>query len=269
MPDNLAALARLQDERILVTGAAGSIGAALLDAFIWARHPEVLPTDIRSMDVTRRSMLDATFSHFRPTLVFHLAGAKHAPLGEEDPAAAAQVNITGTRNVLEQAARFGGRVVTASTCKACNPETAYGATKLIAERMTLNAGGSVARFYNVRESCGNVFELWETLPESAPIPVTPCKRRFMGVDEAVWLLLMAAVLEPGRYTVSGTRSESMADVARELYPGRPIVHIPARRGDRLEEPVRATNERVGEAAPGIWRVVSPHDAAEVRETVAA
>ena len=268
MADSFAALTKLTGERILITGAAGSIGSALAASLV-ERDVSVLCTDVHTMDVTRRSALDAAFSGFHPTLVYHLAGAKHAPLGEEDPAEAAKINITGTRNVLEYAEKFAARVVTASTCKACNPETAYGATKLIAERMTLNAGGSVSRFYNVRESCGNVFELWANLPPDEPLPVTPCKRRFMSLSDAVQLLLTTASLPPGRYTLAGTKLEPMIAVAWELYPDRKTTMIPPRRGDRLEEPEFAAQETAEVVFDGIYRVVSPHDAAEVMEAVAA
>lgn len=260
---------RLEGERILVTGAAGSIGTRLVEKLLWSHSSLVEPTDRDTMDVTSYLDVEFAFTQFRPTLVFHLAGAKHAPLGEEDPTEAAAVNITGTEQVLHCARNYGARVVTASTCKACNPETAYGATKLIAERMTLNAGGSVARFYNVRETCGNVFAIWKALPASEPIPITACTRRFMSVDDAVRLLVWCAVLEPGRYTIAGARSENMWTVASQLYPGRAVRPIPLRRGDRRDEPAWATQETVSAAAPGIVRVVSPHDQAAVAEEVAA
>ena len=252
----------LQDEHILITGAQGSIGSALAKAL-----PHAVATDKDTMDVTK-SHTWLAITEMRPTLIFHLAGAKHAPQGEEDPNEAAQINIFGTQNVLWAAEDVGARVVTASTCKACNPETAYGATKLIAERMTLNAGGSVARFYNVRESAGNVFEIWRAIPEDEPIPFTACKRRFISIDEAVRLLLWSAVLHSGRYTLSNAVSVEMEDVAEATYPDRPRVQIPRRRGDRAEEPLMAKQERpYSTRAPGIIRVVSPHDL--VREAVAA
>jgi FlaA1/EpsC-like NDP-sugar epimerase len=251
--------------RALVTGAAGSIGSALVSAL----SGDVLTTDRDSLDVTDAFETKRAVRAFEPTVIFHLAGAKHAPLGEEDPWEAAEINICGTRNVLEAAADVGARVVTASTCKACNPETAYGATKLIAERMTLNAGGSVARFYNVRESSGNVFELWRAIPEDEPIPVTPCSRRFMSIDEAVNLLLRCAVLPSGRYTVAHAESESMETVARQLYPGRALTFIPPRRGDRLEEPAWASQERAYHEVEGILRIVATHDLEPAREALAA
>lgn len=259
----------LDGARVLITGANGSIGQAL-SAHL-GRH-NVLPTDVvgvLDLDVTSPSAVYVRFMQFKPTLVFHLAGAKHAQLGEEDPAEAAKINITGTSNVLYEAAKYGARVVTASTCKACNPETAYGATKLIAERMTLNAGGSVARFFNVRESSGNVFELWRDLPESAPIPVTPCLRRFMSMDDAVRLLIHAAEAPSGRYTVSTAKLQAMAEVASETWPGRQQVKIAPRRGDRREEPALSSCEWVSLPVGGIVQVTSPHDIEHAREEVAA
>jgi FlaA1/EpsC-like NDP-sugar epimerase len=245
--------------KTLVTGADGSIGSVLVRALNLKYSAAVLGTDRDTMDVTDARTVGRVVSNFRPGVIFHLAGAKHAPLGEEDPWEAANINITGTRNVLRAAKWSGARVITASTCKACNPETAYGATKLIAERMTLNAGGSVARFYNVRESSGNVFELWRAVPKLDPIPVTPCRRRFMSVSEAVRLLLRCVELPPGRYTLANVRSEEMAGVAYELYPGRAMTFIPPRRGDRLEEPVMASQEMSFEIGEGIWRIASTHD----------
>lgn len=256
-------------ERVLVTGASGSIGTALIDKLLEWEHSAIRATDKDTMDVRRADEVAQRFAEFMPTLVFHLAGAKHAPLGEEDPLEAAAVNITGTHNVLQAAFECDARVVTASTCKACNPETAYGATKLIAERMTLNAGGSVARFYNVRESCGNVFELWSKLPEDFPIPVTPCKRRFMSLEEAVRLLMFAAVAAPGRYTIAGKPSETMASVAKWYYPRREQVEIPPRRGDRLEEPEYATQETAFPVELGMCQILSPHDADIIADLVAA
>ena len=111
---------------------------------------------------------------------------------------ALEVNVLGTRNVLAHAPE-GSHVVTASTCKACEPETAYGASKLVAERVTLNAGGSVARFYNVVESSGNVFEIWSELDPSEPLEVTPCRRYFISLAEAVSLVVWTAILPPARY----------------------------------------------------------------------
>jgi FlaA1/EpsC-like NDP-sugar epimerase len=171
-----------------------------------------------------------------------------------------EVNGIGTANVVAAARMLGARVVTASTCKACDPETAYGASKLLAERLTLAAGEVVARFYNVVETSGNVFEIWDQLADGDPIPVAACRRYFVSIEEAAALTLWAAVLPPGRYTIDPGEPRWMEEIARDLYPGRAIEQIPPRRGDRVIEPRHAGSERVEPVAGVVERVWSPHDA---------
>lgn len=242
----------------LVTGAAGSVGAALCPV-LRERGWNVLALDIGELDVRDSERVRHFVAAFTPDVIVHLAGAKHAPEGELDPAGTATTNITGTANVLAAAAQYGARVITASTCKACDPETAYGATKLVAERMTLNAGGSVARFYNVPESGGNVFRLWESLPEDAPIPVTDCRRYFITMDAAVTLVIACLTLPAGRWTIDPGAPQWMRDVAARLYPGREIIEIPARRGDRRIEPLCAASETLSPYGTDLVRIVSPYD----------
>lgn len=256
------------DVRVLVTGAAGSVGQALCPVLKEVGH-RVCETDIDTMDVRDASLVRRLVELDAPDVIVHLAGAKHAPEAELDPAGTATTNITGTANVLAAAAAVGARVVTASTCKACDPETAYGASKLIAERMTLNAGGSVARFYNVPESGGNVFRLWESLPADAPIPVTDCRRYFISMQQAVGLVVMCLRLPAGRWTVDPGEPWWMRDVAARLYPGREIMMVPARRGDRRCEPLCAQAETFTPSSWGLARIASPYDPPETTMAVAA
>lgn len=258
-------LSRLQGERVLVTGAAGSVGAALVPVLKSAGIEHVVTDiagDARFVDVCDPAGLLRVCDEFGPSVILHLAGAKHAPDGELNPRHVGRVNIEGTACVL--AAAGGARVVMASTCKACDPETAYGASKLIAERMTLNAGGSVARFFNIPETCGNVFRLWEALPEDETLPVTECWRYFQSLERAVELVLWAAVLGPGRYRVDPGQALSMSEVAANLYPGRRQVRVARRRGDRTVEPLQALCESASEVVPGVLRVVNDHDRQRTR-----
>jgi FlaA1/EpsC-like NDP-sugar epimerase len=244
--------------RILVTGAAGSIGSALVSRLRRLGF-DVCATDIHNLDVTDSGQVRAGFHLAEPDLIYHLAGAKHAPEGESDPAHVAMVNVAGTENVLAHAR--GVKVVLASTCKACDPETAYGASKLIAERMVLNYGGVVVRYHNVRETSGNVFRLWEQLPDNAPVPWTDCWRYFIGIDEALSLTVAARSFPSGRYAVRPGLAQHMHTVASSVYPGRDLVEMPARRGDRYREPLVAACESYAAFSPGVLKITGQHDPA--------
>src|SRR5262245_26358592 len=126
---------------ILITGALGSLGTALLAA-LDGRPEAVVTTDMGNMDVRVPGVVNAVVKKHQPTLIYHLAGAKSAPGGEQEPWNTTLTNVAGTWHVLQAAEQVGAKVITASTCKACDPETVYGSSKLIAERMTLAAGGS-------------------------------------------------------------------------------------------------------------------------------
>ena len=242
--------------RAFVTGVCGSVGQALLAA-LYARGDATDGTDlVYGTDIRDAPRIEREIAQARPDVIFHLAGAKHAPHGELDPLETARINIEGTANVLD-AAPEGCRVILASTCKAANPETAYGASKLIAERMVLNAGHSVARFYNVREASGNVFEIWAGM--EPPLPATPCYRYFITMARAVDLLLRVAELPPGRYTVDPGESRPMHEEAEALVGRANVRLISPRRGDRLREPRTATGEWLESLGDGLERINSWHD----------
>ena len=253
--------ATLLPARILITGAGGSLGSAIIER-LDAVGPKVYATDVDDLDVTWPET-PHRIQEITPDVVLHMAGAKHAPAGEEDPAHPFRVHVEGTANVLRGAERIGARVVMASTCKACDPETAYGASKLVAERLVLNAGGTVVRFHNVIETQGNVFEIWQGMVDDdpQPLPVTPCSRRFITTNEAVSLTLWAAMrTQPaGRYICWPTLSRDMRDVLHDVWPLAPFREIPPRRGDRMHEPEHARCESLEIADCGVARVENPHD----------
>ena len=246
--------------RVLVTGGEGSVGSALRDTLVWLAHT-VRYTDVRTMDVRDERQVMSQFINFEPDLVLHLAASKHAPLGEEDPYEVTRTNIVGTKNVLDWCDRVGARCVMASTCKACDPETAYGSTKLVAERMALNQGHCVVRYYNVVETSGNVFQIWR---ETGQLTYTECERRFTSLNEALHLTLWVAALgENARYTLTTTVSRKMRDVLASCYPDSENHYrrVPLRRGDRVTEPQHATCEQMESVTGWEWisRVVNPHD----------
>lgn len=247
-------LLKFQNKKILVTGANGSIGRRLFDR-LRSVNRHVQGVDLRpGHDVRYGNILHDGFIH-DADIVFHCAAAKSATDGETNPYRTAQANIEGTKNILRYSP--GARVILASTCKACDPETAYGASKLIAERMVLDAGGSVARFYNVVESSGNVFEKWER--ETGKIWATDCWRYFISLEEAVSLMLATALERPGRYTFAPGAPRHMLKVAQDLYPDRELVIADRRRGDRPAEPERSACERIELVRDRLMQVRSPYD----------
>ncbi len=247
--------------KALVTGAAGAVGSRLLPALEEAGW-RVDATDLDSMDVTDSGEVWTWMNQTHPDVVFHLAGSKLAVDGELNPEGFARVNVTGTGNVVRAASAVGARMVFSSTCKAADPETAYGASKLIAERIVLNAGGVVARFYNIPECGPSVFTVWAALDPAEPVPYTDCWRHFTTVDDAVGLLLRCADLPSGRYALNPGSPRHMRWVAAQTYPDRLLMEIPRRRGDRAREPLMAACE-IAQEEDGVWKIVGAHDPALV------
>ena len=237
-----------KDERILISGANGSIGTALADRLKSYSGIKYLTTDIEGdheyMDVTDFQNVFSVINKFQPTIVVNIAGAKHAPLGEREIWKTLSVNTIGMKNIIDSSP-MGCKVILASTCKANNPEIVYGASKLIAEKMALRAGGSVARYFNVIETSGNVFEIWEKLDEDMPIKVpAKCERHFISVEESVGLIIYTMIAPQGRYIINSPTKRNMQDIANDLYPNREKVSIPPRTGDRLCELFKSSSEEI-------------------------
>ena len=259
--DNSGDLAVLSKARVLITGGLGSLGQEVTKTFE-AAGIDFLSTDVEDCDVTNRAQLFGRVEGYKPTHIMHLAADKHAPEGELYPEATFSINTVGTLNVFEAAAKVGAVVTLASTCKSCDPETVYGSSKLIAERITLNNGGTVARFYNVVNTAGNVYEIWGSQASDSKIEVADCNRYFISALEAQSLLIRCVALSsssPGRYIFEPGISHFMPDIAKRLYSSRELVHIPPRRGDRRVEPLKATSEKMIPVVERLMRVESPHD----------
>ncbi|MHB8926880.1 MAG: polysaccharide biosynthesis protein [Bacillota bacterium] len=185
--------AYLEGERVLVTGAGGSIGSELCRQIARRRPQSLLMLDnhengvyelglelagrapaercadgrpdssentlkrtVIIADIRDRDKIESIFETFRPTVVFHAAAHKHVPLMEAYPEEAIKTNVYGTRNVADMAAQYGAkRFVLISTDKAVNPKSVMGATKRMAEMIIQSYNGSTqCRFVAVR--FGNV-----------------------------------------------------------------------------------------------------------------
>jgi len=269
-------LGPFRDQSILVTGAGGSIGSALslrlasvaprrlvlLDASEQALYRLQLQlTQAQSTPVLKvlgsvndERLLDEICDQHQPQLVFHAAAHKHAPLLEEQPLAAIATNALGTRTLTECLSRHPrARLVLLSTDKAVDPANILGATKRVAEQITLAYGGIVLRLGNVLGSEGSVAELFhQRILAGLPLPITDlcATRLFLTSAETVDLLLTAAtsaiaprLLIPSLHEAH--RIKSLADfLTAALSRGNSIqqVFTGLRPGDKLHEALVSKDE---------------------------
>lgn len=215
--------------RVMVTGAAGSIGSEICRQLLGLGTGQVLGVDINEnglylleqrfkrefpggrfvvqlADIRDRRKIEVLMERFRPQDVFHAAAHKHVPLMEAAPCEAIKNNVLGTSHVLHAAERANVEcLVFISTDKAVAPTSVMGATKRIGEIMTRAISersavrGCAVRFGNVLGSDGSVVPLFRQQIESGgPVTIThpDVRRYFMTIPEAVGLVLKAGY---GRY----------------------------------------------------------------------
>lgn len=221
----------LAGRSVMITGAGGSIGSELcrqinkyrpsrlilLDRYenslyeteLELREAHDGASNISSVigDIQDTGDLDHIFSKYRPQIVFHAAAYKHVPIMEHNPIVAVKNNVLGTKNLLDAVSKYDAeRFVMISTDKAVNPTSVMGATKRIAEFLTISMNCNcstrftVVRFGNVLGTNGSVVPVFkEQLRKGGPIKVThpDIKRFFMLIPEAVQLVLMASAAGKG------------------------------------------------------------------------
>ncbi len=218
----------LEDKRVLVTGAGGSIGAELCRQ-IARVHPRLLVmldhAEDNLFDIDREMTAQWHFTRvesvladckegdrmlevmqrFKPEVVFHAAAYKHVPLMEANPLEALRNNAIATQVTAKTAAVSGAeRFVLISTDKAVNPHTVMGATKAMSEwiveaaaRRNSNTRFTIVRFGNVLASSGSVVPIFRSqIEQGGPVTVThpEMTRYFMTIPESVQLVIQAGDL---------------------------------------------------------------------------
>jgi FlaA1/EpsC-like NDP-sugar epimerase len=220
------------NKRVLVTGAAGSIGSELsrqLPAYepttlilldnnesnlhdlcvnLGAKYPDLNIVQVLA-DVTDQPSLRRIFDIYDPQMVFHAAAYKHVPILEQYPEEALKVNIGGTLNLADLAHKHKiERFVLISTDKAVKPSSVMGASKRVCETIVraynqLNSDGTMftaVRFGNVLGSRGSVVPTFNRqIDHGGPVTIThpDMTRYFMSISEAVNLVIHAACLTRG------------------------------------------------------------------------
>lgn len=228
---------QLRGRRILITGAAGSIGSEMVRQvaefdpaeLILIDQAETPLHDIRLMmasrwpsikahtivsDIANQLRMEDIFRRYKPEYVFHAAAYKHVPMMENNPAESIENNVNGTRIIADLSVKYGTRkFVMVSTDKAVNPTNVMGCSKRICEiyvqalDKAIKEGkvkGSTAfvttRFGNVLGSNGSVIPLFEQqIKSGGPVTVThpDIIRYFMLIPEACKLVLEAGTMGNG------------------------------------------------------------------------
>lgn len=227
----------LAGHRILITGAAGSIGSemarqvAMLNPseLVLVDQAETPMHDVRLYmkrnhsdlkvwtivgSITNKSQMDTIFAVHKPEYVFHAAAYKHVPMMEDNPAMAVQNNVFGTRVIADLAVKYGTKkFVMISTDKAVNPTNVMGCSKRICEIYCQSLNQAIqdgvvigvtqfvtTRFGNVLGSNGSVIPLFKKqIRSGGPVTVThkDIIRYFMLIPEACRLVLEAGTMGKG------------------------------------------------------------------------
>jgi FlaA1/EpsC-like NDP-sugar epimerase len=273
-----------ENKRVLVTGGAGSIGSALVKRILEYNPKTIrvldinetglfnllhelqsdkirlLVGDIRDKDRLKRAVEDID-------IVFHAAALKHVPLCELNPFEAIQTNVLGTKNLLEVAVDEEiDKFITISTDKAVSPINVLGASKLLAERLTVSANlykgkrktiFSCVRFGNVLNSQGSVLPVFRNqIKKGGPVKVTDegMTRFVMSIEKATELVLKAAqISEGGEIFILKMSALSIKDLAKvaieEMAPKYgytpkdiKIENIGKRHGEKMYEELMNEDE---------------------------
>lgn len=244
----------LKGKRVLVSGAAGSIGSEIvrqlmkfetaliimLDQSETALHNLSLemeehksPKHVHAFigDVKDAGRMAFLFDHFKPEYVYHAAAYKHVPLMEDNPAESVKTNILGTKTMADLAVKHKvEKFVMISTDKAVNPTNIMGACKRIAEiyvqslNNTALAAGTrfiTTRFGNVLGSNGSVIPRFkQQIERGGPITVThpDITRYFMTIPEACQLVLEAGFMGKGGeiFIFDMGKSVKIVDLAKRM-----------------------------------------------------
>jgi FlaA1/EpsC-like NDP-sugar epimerase len=272
----------LKSERILITGAGGSIGSKLAASI--ARFPdiEMLATDrdenrlhslsleimgtalfnssqYRVLDIRDSTGVENMIKEFKPTMVIHAAALKHLAILEKQPREAYLTNFLGTRNLLKSASTHSvQRFLNISTDKAANPVSILGKTKYMAEILTTSFRRNgfehytSVRFGNVFNSTGSVIETF-TRQIKLGLPVTlthpEVNRFFMKIEEAANLSLLASALNEGDVHIldMGEPVKLLTVIQKllEILDGKSeIAIVGLREGEKIQEELWSSQEKV-------------------------
>ena len=275
--------ARMSNRRIMVTGAAGSIGGELANLLAGFEPQELILIDQAETplhavrlrmnrkypnvsNICHSHRMETIFAAYQPEIVFHAAAYKHVPMMEDNPTEAVLNNIDGTRKLADLAVKYKVEsFIMVSTDKAVNPTNVMGCSKRICEMYCQSLSGNrdynvgdthfiTTRFGNVLDSNGSVIPIFrEQIRRGGPITVThpDVIRFFMLISEACRLVLEAATIGKGGeiYVFDMGEPVRIIDLAKGMIEisGKSDVKIEItglRPGEKLYEEVLDDKETV-------------------------
>ena len=273
---------------VLLTGGTGSFGKKFVEVMLRQHHPKKLiifsrdelkqhemrsggfdhPSlryfvgDVRDVDRLRRAMKGVD-------IVVHAAALKQVPSCEYNPIEAVLTNVIGARNVIDAAVDTGvSRVLALSTDKAVSPVNLYGATKLVAEKLFVQAnayggGGttfSCVRYGNVVGSRGSVIPLFLQQRKTGKVTLTDRRmtRFWITLDQGVaFVIRCVEQMHGGELFVPKMRAMSMVDLARAIAPSCKVEEVGIRPGEKLHETMISEEESGRTLDVGSMYVVQP------------
>lgn len=257
---------------ILVTGGTGSFGYAFVarhyhrtpirvlsrdeekQRAMTIRYPDVdfVLGDVRDRDSVRRAMVGVR-------KVFHAAALKQVPPLEKAPMQAVATNVLGTDNVCAEAWDAGAKVVTISTDKAVEPVGVMGATKFLAEAVTVGWGFNAVRYGNVIGSRGSIIPIWRAAMERGdPVDITdPGMTRFLITLPEALDLIDHAMAEPpqGAIYVRRSPAATVAQLARVIAGDHATRIVGVRPGEKRHEHLVVPDEHAVDE--GEWFRIRP------------
>lgn len=255
-------------KKVLITGGSGTIGAAFIKEFYrkyqfisYSRNEKkqvALKRTFQDVELYLGSVEDKhalinTFIKVSPDIVIHTAALKHIDTGEKQPAQTVKVNVLGSLNVIE-ASRIADVPITIgiSTAKASGSNSVYGYTKMLMERLFLEANDQrnrfgCCRFGNVAGSHGSVVPLWLNLTQmNQPLTLTdPNMNRFMFSPKDAAYLIQDALdriqsYSTGCIITKKIKSINMLELAKCISTKWHIVG--KRPGENLDETLISSEE---------------------------
>jgi UDP-N-acetylglucosamine 4,6-dehydratase/5-epimerase len=277
------------DAAVLITGATGSFGKRCVKTLLDQYRPKKIIVfsrdelkqhdmrtsgynheslryyigDVRDVDRLRRAMVGVD-------IVIHAAAMKQVPACEYNPIEAVKTNVDGSKNVIEAALDCGvKRILALSTDKAVSPVNLYGATKLVAEKLFIQANSysgagatrfACVRYGNVVGSRGSVIPLFIDQLKTGFFTVTdPCMTRFwITLDEGVRFVLNSIeAMHGGEVFVPKIPSTSIMDLVRAIGPACEVREIGIRAGEKLHECLISEDESRAAVDIGDFYVIQP------------